>query len=511
MKKVYIYLLTLVVVGCMFTACSDDMLDTAPSTQMSGSELLSSADKAMVPLNGIYRAMYSTGWSVGGNTHQASSYIHHVLMADVMGEDHIMKAQGSGWFWYDCIYNVKSRYTSKSWRSYDVWNAYYKLVSNANYILASEATMQGESAKIKNVMGQAYAIRAFSYFMLVQNFARTYKGHEQDPGLPIYTEPTLPETEGQPRSTVAKVYEQIEADIDKAVELLKGTERIHISHIDYAVALGLQARIAMTMEKWDKMKTAATTAIEATEANIKKPEDILKGMNDQSLSNVMWGSEIIADQSSQWASFFTHMDASAEKYGARARKTINTELYAEMSIKDIRRAWWNPDDKAAAYQQEKFKFKGNPKDWMGDYIWMRVEEMYLMKAEAECRLNDDASAQKTLVNLVKTRDADYKCEKTGTEMGKLTSEKTNSLLEEIIKQRRIELWGEYGRIYDIRRLRQGFKRTEAMGWPKAALIEKTETQDPESYAWVLTIPQSEFDGNKNMDEKKDQNPTGDRP
>jgi hypothetical protein len=27
--------------------------------------------------------------------------------------------------------------------------------------------------------------------------------------------------------------------------------------------------------------------------------------------------------------------------------------------------------------------------------------------------------------------------------------------------------------------------------------------------WVLTIPQSEFDGNVNMDGDKDQNPTGD--
>lgn len=28
-------------------------------------------------------------------------------MADVMGEDMIMAAAGSGWFWYDCLYNVK--------------------------------------------------------------------------------------------------------------------------------------------------------------------------------------------------------------------------------------------------------------------------------------------------------------------------------------------------------------------------------------------------------------------
>jgi len=64
---------------------------------------------------------------------------------------------------------------------------------------------------------------------------------------------------------------------------------------------------------------------------------------------------------------------------------------------------------------------------------------------------------------------------------------------------------------DIRRLRQGFKRTSSQGWPSGLLIPKVATNDPESYAWVLTIPKAEFDGNENMDEKKDQNPTGDYP
>lgn len=34
---------------------------------------------------------------------------------------------------------------------------------------------------------------------------------------------------------------------------------------------------------------------------------------------------------------------------------------------------------------------------MGDYVWMRVEEMYLIAAEAECRLGgaEEANAIKT--------------------------------------------------------------------------------------------------------------------
>ena len=33
--------------------------------------------------------------------------------------------------------------------------------------------------------------------------------------------------------------------------------------------------------------------------------------------------------------------------------------------------------------------------------------------------------------------------------------------------------------------------------------------NPESYAWVMPIPQTEFDGNTSLDLEKDQNPLGD--
>ena len=51
-----------------------------------------------------------------------------------------------------------------------------------------------------------------------------------------------------------------------------------------------------------------------------------------------------------------------------------------------------------------------------------------------------------------------------------------------------------------------------MGWPLAAQIGKrVHINDPECYAWVLTIPQAEFDGNMNMNAATDQNPVGDYP
>ncbi|MBP1677028.1 MAG: putative outer membrane protein, involved in nutrient binding [Bacteroidetes bacterium] len=515
MKKIFAYILVLV--AFLTTSCEDKFLETVPTTQASGESMFSSATAALVPLNGIYRMMYTQGWSTTANVQQCDGITAWTLMADVMGEDMVMKAQGSGWYWYDCIYNVKSRYTSSAWRSYDVWNGYYRLIANANYIIAAKDKMTGLPEDINYVVGQAYAIRAYSYHYLAMTFARTYKGHENEPGLPLYTEPTSAGTEGQPRATLSKTYELIRSDIDKAVELLQNAPtQKHKTHIDYYVANGIKARICLVTNEWQAAADAAHIA--RSNYTLGEGADLTSGMNDRTLSNVMWGAEIIETQTPGWGPFLYHMDAlsmlpGTQNYGYRAPKCINSLLYAKMSSNDVRRQWWNPNqtsNPAAPYLQVKFRFS-DPVKGLGDKLWMRVEEMYLTEAEALCHIaGKEADARNLLKEYMVTRDPGYNTTKTGTELGALTTDETGSLLEEILIQRRIELWGEVGRIYDIKRLKQGFKRTTAMGWPSSALISGVNTQNPESYAWVLTIPQTEFDGNKSMTFEVDQNPLGDQ-
>jgi hypothetical protein len=139
---------------------------------------------------------------------------------------------------------------------------------------------------------------------------------------------------------------------------------------------------------------------------------------------------------------------------------------------------------------------------------MRAPEMQLIIAETACRLGNESEAKTALNALMKTRDASYDCSnKSGTALGALTTDMTGSLLEEILLQRRIELWGEFGRVYDIKRLRQGFVRTTDMGHPIAGLLTSLHTDDPESFDWVMTIPAKEYNANKYIL----QNPVGSYP
>lgn len=512
MKAILKYMFAGVMATSVLASCNDNALETEPTTALSSGSLFSTASSALVPLNGIYRGMYMYDLGPTGNYHQAFGISAYNTMAEVMGEDFVMKASGSGWFWYDCVYNVKSRFATSTWRSYDFWHAHYAYIANANYIIAAESTMGGNKDDVNYVVGQAYAIRAYGYFMLSQVFARTYKGHESEPCLPIYTEPTDASTEGKPRATVAEVYKQIDSDINKALELLEGQHGSEMNHIGYDVALGLKARICLVENDWDGAAKAAEKAIEVTKATIIPVADFV-GLNNIEKKNVMWGSLIIADQTTGYASYFSHMDTNVS-YAQRAPKQISRVLYDKMSDTDTRKTlWWDENssytEPTSGIQQTKFAFK-QVSTWEGDYIWMRVEEMYLAAAEAECRMGNEDAAKKYLTDLMAMRDPEYDCSAlTGTEMGKLTTDWTGSLLEEITIQRRIELWGEAGRVYDIRRYKQGFRRTTEMGWPTSALLTGRPTENPENYMWVLTIPQAEFDGNVNMTLEKDQNPAGD--
>ena len=328
--------------GCaVLTSCLDDALETAPTDSMSGTTLLANANSALIPLNGLYRSMYAS-WSPTANQHQSFGINSYVLTADVMGEDMIMDAQGSGWFWFDCLYNVKAQYTGSAFRSYDMWNCFYTWIANANYIIAAEETMEGNTEDVNYVIGQAYAIRAYSYFMLAQNFARTYKGHESDPCCPIYTEPTVAGTQGNPRSSVQDVYNLIVSDMQTAIDKLSNAPARSSNlktHIDLSVAYGIQARIALTMEDWLLAKTAAHNAIDASSCTVLEVDDFM-GLHDVAVNNVMWGAAIQSDQVGRYASFFAHMDP-AVTYGATARKQINKDLYDNiMQPTDARKAWW---------------------------------------------------------------------------------------------------------------------------------------------------------------------------
>lgn len=89
MKKIFKYIFV-GMAAMSIMACSEDALETSPSSSVSGNELLGTAANALVSLNGVYRAMYTAGVSNSANTHQCFGITAYNLMADVMGGETVL-------------------------------------------------------------------------------------------------------------------------------------------------------------------------------------------------------------------------------------------------------------------------------------------------------------------------------------------------------------------------------------------------------------------------------------
>lgn len=495
-------------------------LEFAPTDSGSGDDLLKNASSAVSIIDGIYSSMWTAGWSTGGNTHQCFGISAYNLAQETMGDDFIMQSQGNGWFWYDHCYNMKSYYTSDSFRPYDVWYANYTWVSNANTVLSKKESMEGSSADKSYVLGSAYAIRGYCFFNLANWFARPPysalqdKYRWQDPGIPIYTEPTDKNFVGKKREKLDVVFQQINDDLDSAIVLLdKGKESAlagNKSHIKLNVARAFKVRVALATGDWQTALDNAEAVIESGEYKIGGESELMGGMNSISADNVMWGAGIEnTEQAGGYASFFAHMDNTSGEYAKAAPKLVSATLYKQIRPGDIRLGWWDPDNKESPYISKKFRFT-NVAAWLGDYIYMRVEEMYFDAAEAALRLGDRDKALKYLNAVMTVRCPGYDASnKSGLLLGSTTNTMTGSLLEEILFEKRVELWGEFGRLVDVRRLGQGIDRTESDGFADECLTMMNRAgvnlKNPETYDWVLLIPQDEINNNPNINEE-DQNP-----
>jgi len=515
MKRIlYIILVTTFILNV--SSCQKSMLETAPTQKVTGPTIFNDINSAQVAMDGVYRLLFVSGWTTG-NTHQNFGILSTNIFTSVMGEDFLQDAMGSGWFYFDYRYDVRSRYTATTWRSYGTWNFYYTLINNVNYIIPQKETIAGDPVAVDNLIAQALTMRAYAYFELIQVFQQTYKGHETSPGVPLYTEPTTAQSVGKGRGTVEEVYTQINADLTEAITLFGASKDVqtHKSHIDYYIANAIKAKVALVQNKWAEAATLAGEALKKPGlAMVSVDADLYSGFNNRNMTSVMWGSEVIADQSTVYASFFSHMDAAATgMYASTSRKCIYNWLYDQIPTTDKRKTWWNgkttgTSGATVSYNQKKYRFS-NAATYLGDYIYMRAEDMVLIKAEALCHAGSYAEAKLAVESLMKLRNpTGYAQQLSSVTLNNTISFASfgtvTTLMDIILQQRRIELWGESERIFDILRLKTGFDRKAPN--TNHPVVLTFNTLDPANKEFILTIPQKEFDGNPSLSIATDQNP-----
>lgn len=510
-KKAFLFCILLAGLGF---ACSED-LNTMPTTDVPDELILKDAAGAEVAMNGIYKILYTANSTVvgpTGNVQQCHGLSTANMVADLMAEDFVQHESGNGWFYFTYDYSWRTRIASNS-HTYWLWNMFYHIIYNANAIIAAAPNMEGDAAVIGRVKGQALALRAYSYYYLTLFYQHTYVGNEQKPGVPLYLEPT---TKSIGRGTMQGVYDQILADLDEASKLIPTNYKQPTKiHIDYYLVKAFQAKVYLTMEKFAEASTAAQEALKRGESISKMlttKDDLTSGFNNVKMSGVMWGAEIIADDASAYGTWFSHLDEAAY-YGKASRKCLDKSLYMRLPADDYRQKWWGPSKvDTATLVQVKYKWR-DLSTTMGDLIFMRGEDMLLIAAEAECHLGNFTKARELVKQLMykrmpeATADAILAARTDASSYNSDTHAASVTLMDEILFQRRVELWCETGRLFDIKRLKLGFTRTYlGTNHPEDARLGAHNT-GPGSVEFMFLIPQYEFDGNTEMDPNRDQNPS----
>jgi len=494
MKRI-IYLIPMLLF--FIAGCKKDYLETKPSNGVTQQQIFSKLNTVYAALNGVQKEQFAAG--IGASTgHDNFGQKAFDLQSDLMGNDMVVHSQGYGWFNAD--YSLTAWQSAKTaTQSDNAWYFYYDVVGAADRIYSIADGIIDATADEKNaIKGQALGLRAYAYYYLINYFQQTYKGNETKPGVPVHI--VIP-VESAGRGTVKEVYTQIVADLTQAETLLTGKPRASKAVIDVSVVQGLHARVALVMEDWATTATYAAKARTGYSLMTGSQYGAFGAFSLVSNPEWMWGSAIPADQATIYASYFSHMDIRTGGYAALGgQKKITKALYDQIPAGDIRKTVFttpgagttaNPD-----YNQLKHQVADINNRWAADYLYMRIAEMYLIEAEADERLGQDALARTVLETLIKTRNPAYSA----------SAFSGAGLLLEILLQRRIELWGEGFSLIDIKRLNQGLNRPTGAGNHGAPSFDPgVYTTGAADARFLMRIPQRELDNNDHMT-AADQNP-----
>ncbi len=443
-------------------------------------------------------------------------YPAHILIFDSKGTDMVSNTDGYNWYGHaldytDIMYN--------STNTLMVWNNYYKQIFTCNNVL-SNISLETTNPQLQYYAANALASRAFSYFGLVQAYQKTYK--QVDPttalAVPIVTEANQDDAaaNGCPRATVEETYTQILNDLNKAIEFFdaSGIQRSNKRYIDGAVARGIRARVYLVMNEWEKAAADAEFVINNSGATPYTRDEVSVPTFIEIADHAwIWGIDVNETDrvvTTAICNFPSFMGSFSYGYASAVQcwRKISKKLFAQIPTTDVRRGWfldasgksvnisaeqaaYLKQQKAEPYVQVKYApYQGvvGTSTNASDIPLMRIEEMYLILAEAQAMGGNPAAGKSTLENFVKTyRDPAYSCNASSAE----------GVQDAVWQQRRIELWGEGFSFFDILRLNKGVDR-RGHGFEASVVFNIAAGDD----ALIYRIPKREIEYNNKISEEQ---------
>ena len=487
MKYIFSFMASLL----LLAGCSGDFLDKEPTDSVSSDEVGVPGNAERL-FNGAWYNLFEYVYTLAN-----SGYRGLQCQDDMMADDVVSRPA----YGFNSSYQFNDIAIPNNTRPSFAWYLMYKTIDNCNTALA----IQGDTEALRQAQGQALALRAFCYLHLAQHYQFTYLKDPAAPCVPIYTEPTTDDTAPKGKSTVAQVYRRVFDDLALAKDYLKNYTRKGDGQKfkpDVNVVNGLLARAYLLTGQWEEAAKAAAAARQGYSLMTTAAE--YEGFNNISNKEWIWGHPQTLAQSSASYNFY-FLDAT--HVGAYSSFMADPHFRDTFSDGDIRLElfqWM----REGYLGYKKFHMRA---DDTADIVLMRASEMLLVEAEALAR---DGFPEKAVVPLNELRHArglgDYD----------LTGKSQQDVIDEILMERRRELWGEGFGITDILRTQQSVKRTmlsaeeqkqEVDAWQEGGGFAKRnplghwfvtfsegEVFVPNSTNYLYAIPKEETDANPNL-------------
>lgn len=348
------------------------------------------------------------------------------------------------------------------------WGAYYENIYYANAIIDKmDEITEGNREDINQLVGEAYFMRAYMHFLLVNFYGQPYtkNGTTETKAIPLKLTLDLEET--PTRNTVSEIYASILSDIEKAHKLInrKEWETGYNYRFSTLAVDAFESRTHLYMGEWKGAYDAAERVLaqKAALEDYNSTEFLLPNRYNSIESIVAY--ENVYNLNTLSASEAT------DKFVQMFEKG---DLRPAQYFKDINKNGNYPIKKTDKTSEYKCSF--------------RVSELYLNAAEAAAHLNKLPEARSRLLQLMEKRYAPL--EYTLKE-GEVNNMDQTELIIEILNERARELAFEGHRWFDLRRTTRP-KIEKKLSSGQTIILQQ---DDPR---YTLSIPQSATTANPDL-------------
>ncbi|MDV7695463.1 RagB/SusD family nutrient uptake outer membrane protein [Chryseobacterium soli] len=335
------------------------------------------------------------------------------------------------------------------------WSTCYRSIYVCNAVLFNMQDKNFTGEQADNIRGQALALRAFRYLDAAQIWCKAYDPQTAgtDLGLPLRLDPDMNIL--SVRSTVKQTYDQIISDLQTAIPLLL-PKQISGMRISRAAAYGLLARTYLFMGDYDN-------ALKNTEQALNINNDL---MDFNTLDpNADFPIEEMNKEILLWAA------TTYESHLMPAK--IPDHIYQMYDNNDLRKTIFFRKNTV-----NEILFKGYYNNVNGPIVSVATDELYLMAAECNVRLNKIQEGMGHLNDLLVKRW------KTGTYVP-ITSSSQTDALNIISQERRKELLIRGLRWSDLKR----YNRDGANITLTRTVNGQTYTLPPNDLRYAIAIPE----------------------